>query len=263
MGKLHNRATIPQGMLAPSGLEQAHINPDVQATVRPGGTLLHPSPGYDSIRIGKNIFQGRGHSGGFRAQEFAEELGGTGAALSVTPGYTTAVEASEWLPEGTDSLPEGTMIISDRVHEPGFATRLHQAYGTIPDMGDRHPERPLSRALTNPFGMIRQDYHEHPVVTVLAAAAFVGLVKMVGTEFERGFARYRRGGPVTTVTAAPAAAAETGGNVAADTVDAIGEAGNKAVQAIEDAGKQAVDAIKDTADDVKSTVTGGGNGNGE
>ena len=45
-----NPGVVAQGMLAPSGYFQDAVDPVVQSTVRPFGTLLKPSPGVDSIR---------------------------------------------------------------------------------------------------------------------------------------------------------------------------------------------------------------------
>lgn len=259
MGKLKNRSTIPQGMLAPSGLRQTHVNPNVQATTRPAGTLLLPSPGYDSIRRGKNRFQGKGPSGGFREQTFAEEIGGSGSALSVVPGSTTSDQVSEWLPESPDTIAEGSVIVADRgsAQEPSYATRIHEGLNTIPDMGDRNAARALSKSkwLHNPVGMFREDYRKDPVLTVVIAVALLAGFRVVAGDLEREYRSYRGRGVATAATAGPAAVASTTGKETADAANAVGEAADRAVAKIEQATNDAVTAIEDTAKSAKNTVT--------
>ena len=256
---LRSKATIPQGMLAPSGYVQTNVQPVVQSTTRPAGTLIQPSPGYDSVRRGKNRFQGKGPTGGFRTMEFAEDVGGTGAALSVIPGNTSGITASEWIEPGGQASEEGAMIIADRGHpqDEGFARMLHEAYGTIPDMGDRSPDRPRSRGIwINPISAFRQEYRESPAITVAASIALVLLVKMVATDLERQYRSRSGGGLASEATAVPASGAATAGDVTADTIDKIGKAGDDVVNKIEEAGNAAVGAIEDAGREVKQTVTG-------
>lgn len=236
MPLLRNKSSVPSGMLAPSGLAQTLVNPAVQSTTRPPGTLLAPSPGYDSVRAGKNVFQGRGPTGGFKPLTFAEDVGGTGSVLSVVPGQTSAIDASSWLPESLDSLPEGSLIIADRTHEPGFAQRLHEAYGTIPDMGDRIASRPLSRGiLSNPIGLFRTDYQEHPAMTVLATGALVWLISVIARDAERMINGYRPRSVGTAVSEPVAAVPETAGDITKQITDATGEAVNRIGQAADSA----------------------------
>lgn len=242
-----NRSVIPSGMLNPSGLSETAVNPIIQSTTRPAGTLLRPSPGYDSIRVGKNRFQGKGPTGGFRKATYAEDIGGTGAALSVVPGQTSQIEATEFLPDhGGDDVPEGTVIIADRHLNPGYATSTVEAYNTIPDMGDRHPDRPLSRMtwLRHPFSFVRSDYHRHPVGTLVGSIALVYLAGYVVTDLERSFRARRGRGVASTAAAVPAAGAQTAGDVSADAVEKVGQAADDAVERIGKATDDAVDAIK-------------------
>jgi hypothetical protein len=251
MARFRNKSTIPQGMLAPSGLDPTVVNPNVQMTTRPYGTLLVPSPGYDTIRAGKNKFQRGVPSGGFREMTFAEDLGGTGALLAVVPGDTTAIEASEWLPESPDSLPKGDMIISDRgsSQEPGFASSLHEAYDTIPDMGDRTRGRPLSWAAftQNPVRALRADWAEDPAMTLLGCVAIVLLIGLIETDAKRAYRANRGRGVASEVTAVPAAGAQVSGDATAEALDKIGAAADDAVNKISDAASKAVDTITDTA----------------
>lgn len=270
MGRFHNKAVLPQGMLAPSGYYQDAVDPVVQSTVRPFGTLLPPSPGYDSVRVGKNRFQGKGPTGGFRQMEFAEDIGGTGAALAVVPGDTSQIEASEWLPEDEDSFPEGSMIVSDRAQAgssaseaSGFAAELHEGMATIADMGDRHPARPLSKSqwLVNPIGLFRADYRESPAITVAATGALVCLLTYIARDFERNFSARRGGGGVAADTAAAETApVNTATDVAQDGVKKVSDATDEAVNQIGNATEEAVRKISDAADAAANTVTGGGEG---
>jgi hypothetical protein len=260
MSRFHNKSIIPQGMLAPNGLGPTVVNPNVQMTTRPHGSLLVPSPGYDSVRAGKNIFQRGVPSGGFRPMEFAEDVGGSGALLSVVPGETTFDEASEWLPESPDSLPQGDMIISDRgsAQDPGFASMLHEAYGTIPDMGDRTRGRPRSRAawnLQNPVRMLRADWAEDPALTILGCVGLIFLVGILENDLRRTYRSNRGRGVATEATAVPAAAAQTSGDVTAQALDDIGKAADQAVEKISNAADSAVSSIENAAKSTKNEVT--------
>lgn len=243
---LRNKSAVPAGMLAPSGLAQDTVSPAVQSTTRPGGTLLQPSPGYDTIRLGKNQFQGRGHTGGFRPMTFAEDIGGTGAALGVIPGDTTPLEASEWVDAG-----EGAVIISDRPTEGarGFAEVLHEAYGTIPDMGDRTADRP--RSVSTFLGSVQAAYRHSPAITVAAALGALMLINIIARDVERSAGGYSPRGVGSAVTDVPAAGASAGGNVTKDVADQtstslkqIGDAADKAVQDIGRAADGAVSRIE-------------------
>jgi hypothetical protein len=255
--KPRNPAVIPQGMLAPSGYAEDYlVDPVVQSTTRPAGSILVPSPGFDTIRRGKNRFQGKGPTGGFRQFEFAEDIGGSGAALAVEPGDTASIAATEWLEEGEDQVPEGSMIIADRNGDPHtVATTLHEGMHTIADMGDRSPGRPLSRFLHNPAGVLRQDYRENPIVTVLASAGVVALAYMLGNDLEREY-RSRRGGSVASEAAAvPASGVAVSGDSTEEVTGKISDAGDKAVDAIADAAKDAVDAIRVAGEEAKDTAS--------
>lgn len=255
MPKIRNKSTIPQGMLAPNGLYNTPVDPFVQSTTRPPGTLLESSPGYDSIRMGKNLFQRGVPTGGFRPQTFAEEIGGQGSALSVIPGSTSVDEASEWLPENEDSLPEGSVIIADRSMPNDFASELHGGYNTIPDMGDRHPSRPLSRQAANwlyhPVQSFKTSFGESPITAVIGGVGFVVLLSILAHDAEREFNK-RRGntltGAVETPPAVSADVTDRGVNAVATTttkgVDAIEKATNEAISAISEAGKDVVKSIE-------------------
>lgn len=250
---LKNKATIPSGMLNPAGLTDTPVNPDIQSTTRPPGVLLQPSPGYDSVRVGKNRFQGKGPTGGFRKMEYAEEVGGTGAALSVVPGSTAQLDETEWLPENQDSV---AVVIADRELKPGWAARLHGGLSTIPDMGDRKADRPNSRNFwsnLNPTSVLRDEYRKSPALSVAMGAGLVYVVYLLANEAERQFRSPR--GVGTAVTSVPAAGTKATGEVAGDTIDKIGEAGDNAVKAIESAADEAVTKITQATEKAKETVS--------
>lgn len=253
---LRNKGTVPQGMLAPSGFVDTPVNPAIQSTTRPAGSLLAPSPGYDSVRVGKNRFQGRGPTGGFRRMEFAEDVGGSGSALAVVPGETSLIDASEWLPEPDDPV-EGSILISDRALNSGSAVMLHQGEATRPDMGDRHPDRPFSRQWwqgLNPNRVLREEYRESPAIAVTMGIALVYLVSVLAGEFERNYRSPR--GVGTAATSVPSAGARTAGEAGGDAVDKIGNAADKAVDRIGQAAESAVKSIESAAQSAKQTVTG-------
>lgn len=240
---LRNRSVVPAGMLNPSGLAQDVPDPAVQSTARPGGSLLQPSPGYDTIRLGKTRFDSNtGYTGGFRPMTFAEDVGGTGAALAVIPGDTSPIEASEWVGQS-----DGAVIISDRPTEGthGFAEVLHEAYNTIPDMGDRTAERPRSMATW--LGQARAMYRHSPAVTVAAALGALMLVNIIARDVERSAGGYRPRGIGSATTGVPAAAASAGGNAADDiakaTSDSLRQIGETTDKAVADIGKAAESAV--------------------
>lgn len=249
MPPIRNKMTIPAGMLHPAGLRDTTVNPDVQATARPPGVTLRPSPGYNTVREGKNQFQGKGPSGGFRPMEFAEDVGGTGAALSVIPGDISSIPNSGELP------PADAVIVADRKLKPGFARWLHDGSDTLPDMGDRTKDRPLSKSFwanLNPTSVLRQEYQQSPVLSVAMGAGLVYVVYLLASEFERQVKGNRPGGVGSTVTDVPADAARTGGNVTGDAVEKVGKAADDAVAAIEKATDDAVKSINSAA---KSATT--------
>lgn len=236
---------IPSGMLAPSGLRQTPVDPAVQSTTRPPGSLLAPSPGFDSVRPGKNIFQGKGPTGGFRPLEFAEDIGGSGAALSVVPGDVSQIEASEWLPDAESDIEPGSMIVADRGDKRRAAFRLHEGHYTMPDMGDRSPGRPLTRALMNPYSMLRKDYQENRAVTLVLAAGGIMLAWMVGNDLERSYRSRRGRGVASEATAAPASAAETTGGEIDKATKIIGDAIEDGVAKIDEVIKSGISAVED------------------
>lgn len=255
MPKIKNKSTIPQGMLAPNGYVSQTPNPFVQATTRPPGSLLKESPGYDTIRQGRNQFQGKGPTGGFRPMVFAEDVGGTGAALSVIPGDVEAIASTEWVEGSPGTTPEGTVLIADRSLDPGYASTLHESLLSLPDMGDREASRKLSKTaaqwLWHPAKSFENEYKRNPIVAVIAGIGAVAVITMVAHDVERAWRG--RGGGVTGVAEAPVTAS---GNVVESGAKEIDEAANKAVESIEKVTNEAIDAIGSAAKDAADSVKG-------
>ena len=258
MAKIRNKSTVPQGMLAPNGFVDTAVNPAVQATTRPPGMLLAPSPGYDSVRAGKDQFGGKGPRGGFRRMDFAEDVGAGGAALSVVPGDVAGIAATEW-PLGEPGVtPEGTVLIADRSLEPGFSRQLHEGQNTLPDMGDRTPDRPLSQNVSrwvwHPAMMFKDEWRQKPAVAVAAAVGFVVILTVVADDLEKEY-RARRGRGITGAAETPPAASrdvvDTGvekiSSTAESAVNRIEKVTEDAVNAISQAGTDAANAVKSAA----------------
>lgn len=237
-------------MLAPNGYVDTFADPSVQATTRPPGTLLEPSAGYDSIREGKNKFQGKGPTGGFRPMTFAEDIGGTGAVLSVIPGQTTAIQATEYLDGGPGMTPEGAVLIADRSLNPVPARTMHAGYNTLPDMGDRTPGRPLSKMMAmgqSPIRLFQKEYKKDPLLAVLGGVGLVAVLVAVANDVEKGWRGRDLGSAAENSPAETGAAVDKG-------VDAIKEVTDDAVKAISDASKDAVDAVSKAGQEAVDTV---------
>lgn len=188
--------------------------------------------------------------------EFAEDVGGSGAAISIVPGDTSQIASSEWLPEDPEQIDEGSFIIADRnTQVGGTAMTKHEARHIIPDMGDRSPGRPLSRLMwQHPVKMLREDYAANPVVTVLASVGFVIIAKIVGDDLEREYRSRRGGGIVSDTVAVPASGTAVSGDEIDKVTTAISDAGDKAVQAIGDAADAAVDSVNEAGKAAKDTA---------
>lgn len=250
LAKTRNSGAIPQGMLAPAGLSQTPVDPFVQDTTRPPGSLLAASPGYDSIRPGKNRFQGRGPTGGFRPMEFAEDIGGGGAALSVVPGDIGSIADTEWLPENEGEwgdIPEGSMIISDRGPLKRYSHILHEASHVVADMGDRTVGRPLTNSLLrNPGQLISEDYRKNPILTVGMVVGGVTVAWLIGREFDRNLKKGK--GVTAEAESAPSAAVNTTDKEATGAIDTVGKAADAAIKSIEDAANKTINALDKVAD---------------
>lgn len=242
--RTRNSGVVPAGMLHPAGLSQTPVDPFVQATTRPPGSLLAPSPGYDSIRPGKNLFQGKGMTGGFRQAEFAEDVGGSGAVLSVIPGDVSQIAETEWLPDDEGEwgdLPEGSMIIADRGSKKRYSHILHEASHVVSDMGDRSVGRPISTAFHDARGAFSSEYAKNPVIAVAAAAGVVTVAWLIGREFDRSLNKGK--GATAEVESAPPAAVDT----ADGAVNKVSKAADDAIKSIENAANKAVDAVEKAA----------------
>lgn len=275
---------IASGSIYPNGVDVGPANADVQATVRPGGWLFHPSAGYETIRVGRTSID-LAHPNGtgihFTPMRFAEnvarqhDIGGPPAlidpahAMDITD--VADIPGSEYL-DGEGKLPayaaaqNAGPYLSDAPFSPMPGTTPAHGGNTLRDMGDRNPTRPLTRAFygltTNPAAMLRAEWQQSPGIAVVWALGVLGIVYMLTENVERQFRGRRGRGVAATAGAAPAAAAAGTGKTVADTADAAnktltaagaavekavssaGDAVSAAGEAVDKAGEAAADAVK-------------------
>lgn len=264
---------IPSGAVYPDGLPLTEANPDVQASVRPEGSYFAKSVGYESIRPGRTLFQhNKGQGIHFTVLRYAENVADPGS-LPVMVDVTTApdhVDVAD-LPGSGDLTIDGNlsdqekrilMSESDSAAPVGGAVR-HRGIKTLPDMGDREPHRPLSQVfhgLADPVALFRGEYAKNPLVAIGAAGAIVAVGYMIARDFERSYrsrnSSARSGGGIVSdaapVAAAPAAAADTSGNVvvkAADAAASVVETAADATEAVVETAAEAVEKVTETAAD--------------
>lgn len=183
--------------------------------------------------------------------EFAEDVGNTGAAISITPGDTAPIEETQWLPNDEGDVEEGTMIVKDRGPKKRYAHVLHEAERILPDMGDRSPGRPRTRQwLQNPMNVLREDYRQNPVFTLAAAAGIVTVAWIVGNDLEREYKSRRGRGVAGAASAVPEATAATGGDEGDKVVKNVEDVVTGALGKIEAAINTGVKAIEDTVKEV-------------
>lgn len=277
---MRTNVAIPSGAIYPDGLGLTLANPDVQASVRPEGQYFVKSVGFETIRPGRSRFQ---HSHGmgihFTPLRFAENVA-TMDDLPLLVDVTTAADHADVADvPGSDRLDEvgnlsgeevaarGGVLMSESNQMAPVGGRVeHRGTKTLPDMGDREPHRPLSQVfhgLGHPFATFKQEYATHPLTAVAAAGVVVVLAYMVGRDFERSYrsrerAASRGGGVVSNaapVAAAPAAAADTSGNVVEKAADAVVETVETVVDAASAVVETATDAVSDVADTAADAVT--------
>jgi hypothetical protein len=264
---------IPSGAVFPDGLAPTEANPVVQRSVRPEGTYFVKSVGYETIRPGRSRFQhNKGRGIHFTVLRMAENIA-TPQTLPVMVDITTAPDhvdiadlpgTADLTVDGELSDQEKRILLSESTSMApvGGAVR-HRGTKTLPDMGDREPHRPLSQifhGFSNPVEMFQNEYAQNPLLAVGAAGVVIGVVYMVARDFERSYRgrerSARRGGGLVTeaapVAAAPAAAAETSGNVtvkAADAATAVVETAADAVETVVETAAEAVETVTETAAD--------------
>lgn len=279
---------IPQGDIYPNGVPVTPPNADVQATVRPAGTFFQKSPGYETIRPGKSVFQ-KGHHGlgiHFTPLRFAEDVQVMNNLPLLVDASTSADHTDIADLPGSEDLDAAGMLSPDAVAAnkgvlmsegtsaaPTGGKQMHRGNHTLRDMGDREIGRPLSRffngVLHNPVGAFRDEYREDPVIAVGAAGLIVGLIYFISREMEGNYRRRSRGGngpvsgAVAPVAAVPVAATDTAGSaikesaeVANEAATAAGKAAEKAASAAGDVAEAAGDAVAEVAESVGDAVTG-------
>jgi hypothetical protein len=265
---------IPSGDLFPSGIRDRIPDVGVQSTVRPPGWLFRSSVGFPTVRPGKNGFQDAsgGLGIGFTPMHYAEDITQEGEHHGIPalvdqsriPGDVTEIPGSEYL--GVDGMMSATDVAQNKgpyhgrdnslPSDDGRSAYGHDPHNTLPDMGDRNPNRPLTRAYwmgfaKNPTTMFRAEWQDHPITAIATAAVGIGLAYVIGSDFERIWARRRSNSPVKplttdvvekpvkTVATAPIAAVET----AAEEVEKVTTAAAETV-------KDASEAVKDAAETV-------------
>lgn len=243
---------VPSGAVYPDGLPETYADPDIQSSVRPEGSYFVKSEGYETIRPGKTEFQ---HNAGpgihFTPLRFAEDVAMPNS-LPVMVDVSTAPDHADIadLPgsqnltiDGQASEQERILIgESDRSTPVGGAVR-HRGTKTLPDMGDREPNRPLSQVfhgLADPVEAFKAEYSKNPLMALAAAGIGVTLVYMIARDFDSNYRRRGGGGtrtPARDAAAVTPAAADTGSGVvvkAADTAAAVVEDVAKAADKVVD-----------------------------
>lgn len=273
MTALQNRASlggvnvaIPQGDLYPNGLPLDLPDANVQSTVRPGGWLFVQSPGYNTVRVGRNRYQhpeGLGiHFTPIRLAESAVVGGGT---MLVADGEASAdhvdiadlpnsdqigadgmLSAHEVATNGGVKIAEGT----DHPHGMGEHPHLHMLEPR--NMGER-VESYYRGILRNPVGVLKQDWQRSPVAAVMVAASIVGIGYVIVSDLERSYkSRASGGGTGRAVAAAPAATVATAGReadrvttVASTAVQEVANAAGGAVEEVGQAVRRVTEAVAD------------------
>lgn len=265
---------IPVGTIYPNGLPMTTPNPVIQQSVRPLGSFFAKSAGYATIRPGRSKFQDPKGYGGiqFTPARFAENLS-MSKTLPILVDVSTApdhVEIAD-IPgsvaidvDGNLSDQEQRILAGNSdTSAPVGGMVQHRGSKTLPDMGDREPHRPLSQlahGLSNPVQLFRGEYQQNPLLAVGIAGGVIAIAYMIGRDFDRSYRTRsrsaRRGGGVLSdaapVAAAPAAAADTSGNVAvkaADAAAAVVETAADAVETVVETAASAVESVTETAAD--------------
>lgn len=263
LGMTRNVA-IPAGDIYPNGVTPTVAPGDVQATTRPVGWLFRHSAGFATVRPGKTEFQDAQHGPGihFTPQRFAEDIGASvdGHGLPLMVDKASAVHMADLaeLP-GSDRLDDdGTVtpweaagnrgvLLSDSSSAPVGGKDVRESERTLPDLGDRDPTRPITRAayglFHNPVNAFRSDLRS-PTMSVLSASAVIGFIYLILSNAEREYkSRKSRGtGAVGAAAATPVAAAGAATNDVAEAVGKVAESAGKAVEEVTDA---AADVVKE------------------
>lgn len=269
---------LASGELYPNGVDISQANPDIQATVRPGGWLFKPTPGYPSVRIGTHkidLSHPQGQSIHFTPLRLAEDPTPSHQTASGPPVMVDAAKASQ-----TTDLADvpGSEYLDDEGKLPGYlAAQNRGPYmsdsegwvhpGDVPrhggntprDMGDRDVSHLASRAFydrlaKNPNLVLREEWRHDPVITTLWAVVVVGGAAMLFGNIEKAFrGRNRPRGVAATVGAAPAAAAAGTGSTVADATEAANKSLTAAGEAVSTAVSAAGDAVEAAGDAVEKT----------
>lgn len=252
------RVAIPQGDIYPSGLPVIPPDPNIQTTVRPQGWFFVQSAGYHTVRPGAHRYQDAYRLGpGFNPMRFAEDISAYDNDHGLPPivNQDAAFEHADIndIPGSEHLTSDGTLSSNDLVtgnegvkigREATFAhhdgvSDIHAPLYSVPDMGDRDPDRPLTRnwldsILKNPVRAFRDEYAVHPVVAVLVASGGIALAWNIGKEFERDAVRR---GPASAAASTTGSTVDKGGNVASDLISEAGGAVKSMADTVADAVK--------------------------
>lgn len=268
---------IAQGTIYPSGVDSSPANPVIQATVRPQGSMFRTSPGYDTVRRGAHRMQNPTRFGiHFTPIQLAEDVT-TGDALVDKDAFTKNADVADLphselldqdgrLPDEMIRTNQGVKL-ADGTNGAPTGGMPHPETRMAVDMGDRDPDRPLTRAhlegyFRNPINAFNDDYNQNPWMALLIAGGIVAVIGMVAKDFEGAYSRRRGSGVVSGAVAAPAAGVETAGEqvkeatqVANQAATAAGDAAQAAASAAGDVAEAAGKAAETVSDAVADAVT--------
>lgn len=271
--------SLASGEMYPNGVDVSPANPDVQRTVRPGGWMFKPSPGYPTIRVGVHkldMAHPQGQSIHFTPVRLAEDVQPAHDTRSGPPVMVDAANASktadiadlpgsEYL-DGEGRLPaymaeqnRGPYLMDSQGHVTAGDVPRHGG-NTALDMGDRDPERFLTRRfydrlLVNPNAVLKENFRDDPVITSIWAILVVGAGGLLVGNIERAFQGRNRGrGVAAAATSVPAAAASGTGATVADVAGAANESLTAAGSAVQAAVSAAGDAVEAAGEAVEATT---------
>lgn len=261
------------GEIYPNGVDMSPANPDLQATVRPGGWLFRPSPGYAGVRVGNHkidLAHPQGNGIHFTPQRFAENLTAPGVPGMIDKGNDHAdvadLPGSEYL-DGQGRLPA---YLAESNAGPYLADSSGPRVGDVQRHGGNVPRDlgardSVTRDVTtrafydrlamNPNVVLRQEWQKDPVVTTVWAVIVVGGLSMLAHNIERSLRGRGRGRGVAAVAAVPAAATAGTGAAVADSAKVANTALTEAGSAVQTAVSAAGDAVQAAGEAVDKTTT--------
>lgn len=245
---------VPSGDLYPNGIPRTFADPVVQSTSHVPGTFFQESPGFESIRPGRNRLQKgyRGFGIHFTPQRYAEDVGQKGLPLMVETDAVDSADIAE-LPgserlddAGKATAQEDRVLLAETGNAPTSLDTVAGRHAHTMDLdGIRDEGQRWTRGLLlNPVDFLSDEYRRTPVKAVVIAGGIVSLVYVISRDFERSYnRRKRRAG----IAAAPAAAVETTGTTAATVVETPVKVVKEVAEAVGDAAEDATKVVADAA----------------